>query len=182
MLTQQRTVEEIMLGDPERKWEVHRGRLREKPLMTMPHNRIGIRLVLQVGPQLDLDRVDIRVDTGRVRQGNSTYYIPDVYIAPVPNSGTIRDYPGGLEVFDEPLLLVVEIWSPSTGDYDAEEKLPVYMERGDLEIWRLHPMELTLTAWRRQPDGSYVESLHRGGSVELAALPGVRVDLDALFL
>ena len=181
MLTRERTLEEIMLGDPERKWEVHRGRLREKPAMTMAHNRVEMRLVLQLGPQLDFDRVDIRSDTGRVRHGPGTYYVPDVYVAPIPGSGTIRDQPVGLEVFDEPLLLVVEVWSPSTGDYDVDEKLPAYMQRGDLEIWRLHPVELTLTAWRRQPDGDYAESVHRGGTLALSTLPDVSVDLDALF-
>ena len=60
-----------------------------------------------------------------------------------------------LEVYDQPLPLVVEVWSRSTGDYDVEEKLAVYQQRGDLEIWRIHPYERTLTAWRRLPDGSY---------------------------
>jgi hypothetical protein len=39
-----------------------------------------------------------------------------------------------------------------------------------------------LTAWRRQPDGSYAE-LHfdEGGTVQPVALPGVTINLDALF-
>jgi len=79
------------------------------------------------------------------------------------------------------LALVVEIWSPSTGGYDVAEKLPEYMRRGDREIWFIHPVELTLTAWRRQQDGTYAKSVHRDGRLELAAVPGVVVDLDALF-
>jgi Uma2 family endonuclease len=75
----------------------------------------------------------------------------------------------------------VEIWPRSTGDYDVEEKLPEYQRRGDLEIWRLHPYERTLTAWRRQPDGSYTETIYTGGVVHPVALPGVAIDLDALF-
>ena len=84
-------------------------------------------------------------------------------------------------MFDEPLPLVVEIWSPSTGGYDVDEKLPEYLRRGDREIWRVHPVELTLTAWRRQTDGSYAESIQRAGLLELAALPGITIDIDALF-
>ena len=38
---------------------------------------------------------------------------------------------GALEVFEEPLPLVVEVWSKSTGDYDVEEKLVEYRRRGD---------------------------------------------------
>jgi Uma2 family endonuclease len=76
---------------------------------------------------------------------------------------------------------VVEIWSPSTGTYDIGEKLPDYQRRGDLEIWRIHPYERTVTAWRRQSDGTYAESVFRGRIARPVALPGVAVDLDALF-
>ena len=81
----------------------------------------------------------------------------------------------------KPLPLVVEVWSPSTGDYDVETKIPVYQQRGDLDIWRLHPYEPSLARWVRQTDGSYAESTHQGGVIELAALPGVTIDLDRLF-
>ena len=66
-------------------------------------------------------------------------------------------------------------------DYDVERKLPEYRARGDLEIWRIHPYDRTLTAWRRQPDGSYVESVYRDGVVRPEWLPNVTIDLDALF-
>ena len=66
-------------------------------------------------------------------------------------------------------------------DYDVERKLPEYRARGDLEIWRIHPYDRTLTAWRRQPDGSYLESVYRGGIVPVGSVPGVTIDLDALF-
>lgn len=87
----------------------------------------------------------------------------------------------GLEVYEGPLPLVVEVWSPSTGEYDVDTKLPEYQRRGDLEIWRLHPFDRTLIAWRRQPDGSYSESQYTGGTVRPVALPGVAIDLDTLF-
>ena len=63
---------------------------------------------------------------------------------------------------------MVEIWSRTTGDYDYDitAKLPSYRERGDAEIWLIHPYERTLTAWRRQPDGSYAEETYRGGVVD----------------
>jgi Uma2 family endonuclease len=77
--------------------------------------------------------------------------------------------------------LVVEVWSPSTGDTDVTDKLRECQERGDVEIWLLHPYERTLTAWRRQPDGSYTETHNTGGIVRPASLPGVAIDLDTLF-
>lgn len=62
-----------------------------------------------------------------------------------------------------------------------EEKLREYQRRGDTEIWRIHPYERTLTAWCRQPDGTYTETVQRSGTVQPAALPGVGIELDRLF-
>jgi len=101
-------------------------------------------------------------------------------VVPTVHSQEIRDRPV-LAIFSDPLPLVVEVWSPSTGDYDVDAKVPVYQQRGDLEIWRIHPYDRTLTAWRRQPDGSYSESLYRGGMITPVALPGVTIDLEMLF-
>ena len=75
----------------------------------------------------------------------------------------LRDDPHAFNAFAEPLPLVVEISFRTTGDYDIAAKRPGYRERGDAEIWFIHPYERTLTAWRRQPDGTYTEDLYRGG-------------------
>jgi Uma2 family endonuclease len=83
--------------------------------------------------------------------------------------------------FSGPLPLVVEVWSSSTSDYDGDTKLSDYQQRGDLEIWRIHPYERTLTSWQRQPDGSYQETIHRSGSVTPIGLPGVTIDLKTLW-
>jgi hypothetical protein len=67
------------------------------------------------------------------------------------------------------------------GDCDVDVKIPAYQRRGDLEIWRIHPYDCTLTAWRRSPDGNYEETTFREGSVNPVALPDVIVELAALF-
>jgi Uma2 family endonuclease len=87
----------------------------------------------------------------------------------------------GLEIRTQPMPFVAEVWSPSTGGYDVDTKVPEYLRRGDLEVWRLHPYERTVQARRRQPDGSYTEESLAGGTVSLVALAGVVVDLDRLF-
>ncbi|MDQ3228020.1 MAG: Uma2 family endonuclease [Chloroflexota bacterium] len=100
--------------------------------------------------------------------------MPAAFVLPVMSD------PRSLDAFAEPLPLVVEVWSRTTGDYDIAAKLPAYRERGDLEIWFIHPYERTLTAWRRQPDGSYAEEVYRGGMVAVTSLPDVTIDFDAL--
>jgi len=180
-LTEQ-TYHRIALEDPEGQWELHRGRLREKPSMTFAHNDGMFEMGRQLGNQLDRRHFRVRVNAGRVRRADETSYIPDVCVLPIQLTDPFRERSDVLEVYDAPLPFVAEVWSPSTGDYDIDAKLPEYRKRGDLEIWRLHPFDRELTVWRRQPNGEYTESVFTGGIVEVQSLPGVSVDLDALFV
>ena len=176
----ERTYERVALEDPEGSWELHCGQLRQKPSMTAEHNEIMSELHGWLFQQLDRERFRVRANAGRVRRSEQNVYIPDVSIIPADRFraqlGTHR-----LEVYRDPLPLVVEIWSPSTGDYDIDEKIPQYKQRGDLEIWRIHPFDRILISWIRQPDGFYSETALTGGVIQLAALPGVSIDLDRLF-
>ena len=171
--------QQFVLSGVEGSWELHDGRLVEKPGMTWRHGEIPILLGHLL--LLQLDRNEYRVVSElRVRRPAATVFMPDLMVVPTTYSEMIRDHPV-LAIFSDPLPLVVEVWSPSTGEYDVDAKLPVYQQRGDLEIWRVHPYERTLTTWQRQPDGSYQEAIHYGGIVTLVALPGVETDLDTLF-
>ncbi len=181
MVLSQQTYERVALEDPDSQWELHRGRLREKPPMTWEHNDMMVLLGHFLLQQLDRNVFRVRVNAGRVRHSSQNVYIPDVLVVPTSYGELLRNRPDVLEVFDGPLPLVVEIWSPSTGDYDVDAKLPEYQRRGDVEIWRIHPYERTLTAGRRQLDGRYEEVMFRGGTVQPVALPQVTIDLDALF-
>ncbi len=173
--------ERLALAEPDRKWELRDGYPREKPGITFAHNWLEMKLGHMLMSQLDWSDYQVRVDAGRVRHPDRTYFIPDVFVLPTAYTIPLRDRADVLEVYAQPLPLVVEVWSRSTGDYEVAEKIAVYQQRGDLEIWRIHPYERTLTAWRRLPDGSYEESTYREGIVSPAALPGVEIDLAALF-
>jgi Uma2 family endonuclease len=172
---------EFALGDPGGQWELVRGQLREKPGMSVEHGGIMIRLAALLHNQLDRNEFEVRAQHARLRRSSDTYYVPDVAVIPAQFVRALLERPGSLDAYAEPLPLVVEIWSPSTGDYDIDAKLPDYQQRGDLEIWRIHPYERTLTAWVRQPDGSYTETTYREGTVPAAALPGVTLDVSDLF-
>jgi Uma2 family endonuclease len=171
---------ELALGDPSGHWELHCGVPRQKPGMTAQHDNVLTQLFGSLFTQLDGRQFRVRGNAGHVRTSADRYYIPDVFVLPT-ELFRARQPLRELEVYDSPLPLVVEIWSPSTGDYDIEAKLPQYERRGDLEIWYIHPYDRTLTAWRRQPDGSYVESIYTGGQIQPVALPGVTIGLGALF-
>jgi Uma2 family endonuclease len=183
MAVEQRISEEaykqFVLSGVEGSWELHDGRLVEKPGMTFRHGQIPMLLGHFLLSQLDRDAYAV-VSELRVRRSSATVFMPDLMVVPTAYIEEIRDRPV-LAIFSDPLPLVVEVWSQSTGDYDVDAKVPVYQQRGDLEIWRIHPYERTLTSWQRQPDGAYQETIHRGGIVTPVALPSVAIDLDALF-
>jgi Uma2 family endonuclease len=173
--------QQIVLASPDRQLEMHAGRLREKPGMTWEHGDIAFFLGYLLQLQLDRRLFRIAVNDWRVRRLPGTIYIPDIVVVPTDYGLDLAGRPGALAIFSDPLPLVVEVWSSSTGDYDIDTKLPEYQRRGDLEIWRVHPYERTLTVWRRLSDGSYDEAMYREGVVNSTALPGVEIDLTVLF-
>jgi Uma2 family endonuclease len=174
--------EQVAIEDPTGKWEFVCGQLRSKPGMTIEHNVTMWRLVRRLISQVDEREDEVRADLPRLHVSTGSYYLPDVCLIPrALVEKKLREEPRRLEVYDQPMPFVAEVWSPSTGDYDVEEKLREYQRRGDLEIWRLHPYEKTLTRWLRRPYGDYQETLIRVGSVQLSALPAVNIEIDPLF-
>ncbi len=174
------TYEQLVFEDPEGKWELVCGRPRQKPGMTQEHNYIARKLVRRLYALLPESEWDTSQDSARLRIASGNTYIPDVAVIPISAMPKLRGT-GRLETYDVAVPFVAEVWSPSTGAYDVDEKFPEYMARGDLEIWRIHPYERTVTAWRRQPDGSYSEQRHTGGILAIASLPGVTIDFEQLF-
>jgi Uma2 family endonuclease len=171
---------EFALNDDRTKWELWDGVLVEKPSMSAMHDGVSFFLGFLLQSQLDPDHYWVNVNGGKTRYTSRNYYVPDVVVIPTPLVQPLLADPYGFNAYTEPLPFVAEIWSPSTGDYDIAAKLPVYQQRGDLEIWFYHPYERTLIARRRQPDGSYHEERYTGGIVPILSLPGVTIDLDAL--
>ncbi len=180
MPVSEQTYTAVVIEDPEGRWELHDGRLLEKPLMSSAHSDVMVDLGVQLALQLDRSTYRVRINSSRVKRMDITYFIPDVMVVPASIPIRNREDPNTLEIFHDPVPFVVEIWSPATGVYDIDFKLPEYQRRGDAEIWRVHPYERTVSIWRRQLDGQYEFRLVTGGRIELAALPGVWVDLDAL--
>jgi Uma2 family endonuclease len=149
--------------------------------MTTEHNDVMDMLYSQLRRQLDEREWAIGTNSRKLLIPNGNFRIPDLCVMPRAMVRKLRATPGTFEVYEPPVPLVVEVWSPSTGAYDIEQKLREYQERHDAEIWYIHPYERTLTAWRRQPEGAYAERVYREGTVDPAAIPGVTIDIDRLF-
>ena len=169
------------LSDRQGQWELVDGRLREKPPMSAKHGDLMFELGHMLRLQLDRREFRLRIQSREAADFLRNYYVPDLVVIPAALDHVLRGEPRALDAYADPLPLVVEIWSPSTGEYDVDTKVPEYKARGDKEIWRLQPFERSLTRWVRRPDGGYEETVYVGGVVQLLALPGVTIDLDALF-
>lgn len=175
------TYETVVLGDSDNIWELVCGELVKRPPMTTEHEELSARLARRLILQLSERDYSIRTNSGRLRVPSGNFRVPDVVAIPREYVHQLQAIPGTFEVHEHPMPLVVEVWSPSTGSDDLREKLLEYQERGDLEIWRIHPYERTLIAWRRRPDGSYAETFYTDGPVQPEFLPNVTIDLDSLF-
>ncbi len=162
-------------------WEIYEGNLRERPPMSFGHNEAQSELVEQLLRQVSSREYRVRQNSGHLLIPNGDSYVPDVMLVPVGLIARFRQDRARFERYSEPLPFVVEVWSPSTGKYDIDSKIPRYQERGDAEIWRVHSFDKTVRIWRLRPDGGYVESIERTGVIALHELPSVRIDLDELF-
>ena len=171
---------DLVVSDDDRFWELWDGVPVEKPPMSMRHDNVATYMGIALANQLDPNEFVVNIRSGKTRYTARNYYIPDVVVIPAAYQRPYEHDPGAFNAYADPLPFVAEIWSRSTGDYDMAAKLPIYEQRGDLEIWFYHPYDRTLTARRRQPDGSYREERYTGGIVPIHSLPGVTTDLDAL--
>ncbi len=127
--------ERLALDEPDRKWELWDGRLREKPGMTFAHNEVAAELGHMVRMQLNRSEYRVRTDAGRVYRPGSTYVIPDVFVFPVAYVTPRLRANDILEVYDQPLPFVAEVWSRSTGRirrHDKARHLPAARRPRDL--------------------------------------------------
>jgi Uma2 family endonuclease len=172
--------ERISLADPQGQFELYDGRLVERPGMSVGHGNLMMDLGFALRFQLDPDRYNVRIHHARLKRSDRSYYIPDVTVLEAASVRALMENPDQLDLYPDPVPFVAEVWSPSTGGYDIDVKIPGYRERGDREIWRVHPYERRVVSWRRQPDGTYAEFVFLGGVVAIPSLPGASIDLDRL--
>jgi len=79
-------------------------------------------------------------------------------------------------------LLVIEV-SDTTLHYDRDRKVPLYGRHGVAEVWVVDVRAKTVLVYRSLRDGQYEQHtlLERPATLEVRALPGVVLDVAALF-
>ena len=161
--------EQFVWAHPDSWWELLHGRLREKPGSTWEKGCLAAWLAYLLHDRLDHRQFRVSINLWRVSLPNPTIFIPDLVVVPTAYGRDFAGRPDKLAIFSDPVPLVVEFWSIVSPDYDTATKLPVYQQRGDLEIWFIHPYEQTVTAQVRQPDGRYLEAVYHDGIVKPSA-------------
>lgn len=79
---------------------------------------------------------------------------------------------------------VVEILSPSTASRDQIDKVRLYARHGVKEYWTVHPTDRLVMIWRLDESGHQYQApeiLEGKGTVAVATVPGLEVDLDLVF-
>ncbi|MBI2767754.1 MAG: Uma2 family endonuclease [Chloroflexi bacterium] len=136
---------------PER-YEVLEGVLHQMPSPTFEHQRIVLRLATaldafagRAGGEAGIAPLDVELDEHNVLQPDVIYIAPD-------QLANASDHVHGAPA------LIVEVASPSTRKYDANEKLPVYARLGVGEAWIVDPKRRTVAVYRAG-DGRFAPPL-----------------------
>jgi len=106
---------ELALNDTDHLWELWDGVPREKPLMSVWHDGVASYLGQMLANQLDRREYWVNVNGGKARLSPRNYYIPDVVVIPAAYQTPFEHDPRAFNAHAEPLPLVVEVWSLSTG-------------------------------------------------------------------
>lgn len=121
------------------------------------------------------ERAVVRVQ-GAVRLDQRSEPQPDVALLR-PRADRYR----GHQPLPQDLLLLVEV-SDTTLRYDRDLKVPLYARHAIPEVWLFDLQQAHLLRYRSPEGGQYRlgDVLPEPGRLELAALPGVEVDLSGV--
>ena len=102
MAIEQRISEEqyqqFVLAQPDGQWELHDGRLVEKPGVTWEHADIASLLSHLLQGQLDRRAYRVFIES-RVRRPAATIFLSDVTVVPTAHGESFRGRPGTLAIF-----------------------------------------------------------------------------------
>lgn len=165
--------------DSRTRYELIDGDLIVTPAPVPEHQRLQFRLSRVVDRATErLPRVSIFLAPIDLRDTDQSVVQPDLLLLLDERTAfeTASDIAG-------PPNLVVEILSPSTERIDRGKKLAFYARLGADELWLVDGKRHTLSVYSEPVDGRYrsVVTFTTPGSARSATIPGLAIDLDALF-
>ena len=107
---------------------------------------------------------DVRVRSAK----GSSYFYPDLSIV----CGEVQSYQDASDILTNPIV-IVEVLSPSTSDYDHGRKFAHYKEIPTLWDYLLvHTDDILIEQFTRQPNGNWLLSEHRGmdGGLDISSV------------
>jgi Uma2 family endonuclease len=121
------------------------------------HSQLALRLALELMNQLKGRNCLVYNSDMRVRAGKRyNYFYPDLSVA-CGGSITLDG-----DVLESPIV-IAEVLSPSTEDYDHGKKFAMYREIPSLKDYLLvHTEEVLIEHFTPQADGSWLLSYHKG--------------------
>jgi Uma2 family endonuclease len=118
------------------------------------HNQVKVNCTIHLGTLLRRNRCrpfDSDMKLRIRRQGRTRFYYPDLQVICESNAPT--------EQFQDTPVLIIEVLSPSTRQYDLDEKLNAYLQIASLEYYIILEQHMPLAiAMRRTPQGFLRES------------------------
>lgn len=168
------TAEEYLaLGETQERYQLVDGVVLMSPSPTNRHNRIltaisGQLFVLEEGGAglVYYTETDVCLSA-------TTVYQPDLCVYRLEPGSPPPDR------LVAPPHLAIEILSPGSKALDLITKLGDYDRFGIAECWVIEPETVAVRVWSRQ-GGRLVERAPGGVTVESAAVPGLRIDFDAV--
>jgi Uma2 family endonuclease len=138
------TVEDMWrLPETGDRYEVIDGVLHVTPSPSDDHQDVAGALFLRLAAYLERNPAGwVRMAPADVRFARDRGVQPDVYVAPLVHGRR----PRGWQQITR-LLLAVEVLSPSTADFDREDKRRVYQQHAD-EYWIVDPDARVIERWR----------------------------------
>ncbi|MEP7126215.1 MAG: Uma2 family endonuclease [Byssovorax sp.] len=183
------TYAEFEAVPPNKVAELIRGALHVMPRPALRHAKASSRLTMKLGGPFDLgdggpggwlilDEPELHFPDP-TEPGESDVLVPDL-------AGWKRDRVPDLP--DTAFATIAPDWicevlSPSTKDFDRDEKMPVYAREGVLWAWLIDPIAKVLEVYVLDAGGSWGEpAIFRGAEV-VRAVPfdAIELDLSALW-
>ena len=171
----------------EERWELIEGvPYSMSPAPSRKHQQISVELTRQIANFLSNSEGECEVYSApfdvRLLEADEddneikTVVQPDIVVICDPDKLNDRGCKGAPD-------FIVEIISPSTTAKDQINKVALYEKHGVQEYWIIHPTDKLLSVRLLSEDGKYsaLEIFEGKGARDIKALPGLIINLDAVF-